>query len=167
MKNFIAVSVAFAGLSLAGAAQGYTQTTYSCTDSAGVSTLTNVPTPGAQCEALYTSEVADAAPVAATPVSASGENKPSPTATSARTAVSEKVASPAKSPETDAKAATARKLAKAMAARAASDRRDNAVQETADAYARGTPKDGNPAVTRRYLKTDRATYIQQNGVVPK
>ena len=167
MKNFIALGVVFAGLSVAGAAQGYTQTTYSCTDSAGVSTLTNVPTPGAQCEALYTSEVADAAPVAVTPASAPKENKPAPAPTSASASVSDKAASPAKSHEPDTKAAAERKLAKATAARAASDRRNNAVQETADAYARGTPKDGNPAVTRRYLKTDRATYIQQNGVVPK
>jgi hypothetical protein len=135
------------------------QTTYSCTDAQGKSTLTNVPNPSAQCEALYTTEVVES------PTSSKGGNA-APVASSTPAPAS-KAAAQNKSPEAQAKAAADRSRAKSAAAKSAKNYRDQAVRETANAYARGTPQDGNPAVTRRYLKTDRATYMQQNSVVPK
>lgn len=140
------------------------QTNYSCTDAAGAQSLTNIPTAGATCVVLYTSEVADTVP--ATTAGSAPETPAAATlaATVVPPAAIAKTAAP-KTPDANAQAGT-RAQAKSNAARAASARRDAVVRETAAAYARGAPKEGNPAVSRRYLKTDRATYIQQNGVVP-
>jgi hypothetical protein len=135
---------------------GPAQTTYSCTDAGGVSSLTNVPTPGAECVALYTSE---ATVDAETPATASAPAEKPVVAAVAPTGP--------KTPAVLAKEASDRKFVKAKAARAASALRDNVVSQTAAAYAAGMPKDGNPAVSRRYLKADRSVMLQQNGVVPR
>lgn len=148
-----------------GAQAGVMQTTYSCVDQAGVATLTNVPSPGATCEALYTTEVAETANTPARPATvAAADTAAAPARSSASS--SHSAAKPADPKDAEKKAA-AKSLAKAKADRDAASRKDAAVRETLDAYARGAPKDGNPAVARRYLKTDRATYMQQNGITPR
>jgi hypothetical protein len=132
------------------------QTMYGCVDANGVETLTNVPSPGATFNALYTVEVADTPPApAATP------RTTEPVATVARSSTTT-----ARAAQSDADASddTRPSLSAHDKEAIAKGRRAQVLSDTADALARGETAEGNRATARRYLKIDRGTFLKNNGV---
>jgi hypothetical protein len=144
---------------------------YSCTDANGAVSLTNVPTNG-QCEKLfsYAAPAPEAASAPAAPVAAVA-----PAAATVAT-IGRRSAGPdaaAEQPEAAARPALNASPLVAMQPRTPTQvrmaqRREEAIQQTRDAYASGQGDAGvNRAVNRRYLMTNRAEYMQVNGVTPQ
>ena len=161
MKHQIHLVAALAfTLGAAGAAHGE-NAMYSCTGTDGGTSLTNVPV-NDHCARLfdYTPPVAsapaapqaDTAPATAAPALAPAPAAPAPAAIAA------------KKPQPADAQASPRAMARAQLGNVLAGRRNAAIQEMADAYARGQPATAvNPAVNRRYLMTNRADYIKANG----
>jgi hypothetical protein len=158
-------------LLLAAAALGGTvaahaeNTMYACTAADGTVSYTNVPS-GTSCEKMFS--YAAAAPEAPAPVVAA----PAPAAPAiavAPAAAAEPAATTGREP-TAKKARTrtgadGRPAPRTPREQSSAQRSDDARAQVADAMARGT-KVANPATSRRYLMTNRADYMQANGIQP-
>lgn len=157
-KSALAFALAASAAALMASPARAENAMYSCTDADGVVQLTNVPT-GSQCEKLFSY----AAPVAATPAPAQQAEAASvhriaevPVAAAPAAAGADGSANRSK-PSTSATPRTAAQATQAQ-------RREDAIQQTRDAYAAGQAFAGaNPAVNRRYLMTNRADYQKAIG----
>ena len=163
------MKIAILGLALlAGAAIGVAapahaeNAMYTCQDSSDVVALTNVPQ-GADCEKLFSyaspapSAQATAQPAAVAPVARVASNPAQPASVGAGSSA-KPVAAPAA-----ANATRPHPVSKSLM----EQRRDDAIQQTRDAYNAGQAMAGvNPAVNRRYLMTSRLEYQKAIGAIP-
>jgi hypothetical protein len=157
-KTALALALAVGGAALLASPARAENAMYSCTDADGVVQLTNVPT-GSQCEKLFSY----AAPVAATPAQAPQAEVATVHRVGEVPAASSPAAAGGNAPATrptPSASATPRNAAQAAQAQ----RREDAIQQTRDAYAAGQAFAGaNPAVNRRYLMTNRSDYQKAIG----
>jgi len=140
---------------------------YSCTRADGSTTLTNVPVGNNQCVQLFSYTPTVDAP-STPPAASTAEQAPDKVAAVAPQQEAETATVPERKPRPPANARNAGAYgANTPLAQRLSQRRDDARQEVADAYARGDAANiANPATNRRYLMTNRADYIAANGFTP-